>query len=345
MSRLEDWQFDLPDEFIASRPAERRDASRLMVLRPGEVTPADHVFSELPSLLQPGDLLVANDTRVMAARIPARRATGGRVEVLLLQPGPGVVEALCRPARRLKVGEVLSVDGGGRIEIVARPDDEGICRVRTEPTPAEIMASAGSLPLPPYIKRQADSTDSERYQTVFAGPLGAAAAPTAGLHFTPAVHEALADRGVAWATVTLHVGIGTFRPLRPEDLERGELHREAYEVPRATVDAIAAARGRGGRVIAVGTTSARTLESATPEGERVPRAGASSTRLFIRPPYTFRCTDGLITNFHLPGSSLLMLVAGLVGRERLLDAYRRAVQGGYRFYSYGDAMLLLPGSR
>jgi S-adenosylmethionine:tRNA ribosyltransferase-isomerase len=218
---------------------------------------------------------------------------------------------------------------------------EGIVELRLSRPAVDVMVDHGELPLPPYLGRAEQPADRERYQTVYANEPGSAAAPTAGLHFTEALFAALDDVGVQVARVTLHVGLGTFRPLRPEDLARGRLHEEWREVPEQTVAAIEATRARGGRVIAVGTTSARSLESATPEGQRVPEAVRGSTDLFLRPGYRFRTVDGLLTNFHLPGSSLLMLVAALVGRERLLSAYDTAVRDGYRFYSYGDAMLLL----
>lgn len=337
---LDDWDFPLPPERIARRPEERRSASRLMHLPLGGGDPRHLRFDALPGLLRPGDLLIANDSRVMAARLAARRATGAAVELVLLEPGPGEVEALARPARRLRAGEVLSLTGGGEVE-VTRAAIDGVVRLRFDRDPAEVMAAQGEVPLPPYLERPADAADRERYQTVYAGPLGSAAAPTAGLHFDPPLLARLEREGVGFATVTLHVGLGTFRPLRPEDLAAGRLHAERWEVPAATADRIRAARAAGGRVIAVGTTATRTLESATPEGSREPQAGAGVTTLFLRPGDRLRCVDGLVTNFHLPKSSLLFLVAALVGRERLLAAYDEAVRTGYRFYSYGDAMLLV----
>jgi S-adenosylmethionine:tRNA ribosyltransferase-isomerase len=336
---LDDWQFDLPDDAIARHPAARRDASRLMGLSLAGGAPVDHVFHELPSLLRAGDLLVANRSAVLPARLFATRPTGGRVELLLLGAGPGPVRALCRPLRRLKVGDILDAGGAGRIEVVEILADEGVAVVRTEPEPAELMARVGELPLPPYLGRAPVAADAERYQTVYADRAGSAAAPTAGLHFTPALIARLGDAGVGFTTVTLHVGLGTFRTLQPEDLARGELHEEPWEVDEAVAARVAEARAGGGRVIAVGTTSARVLESAWRDG--AVRPGRGSTRLFLRPPDRLRAVDGLITNFHLPRSSLLMLVACLVGRERLLAAYAEAVTRGYRFYSYGDAMLLV----
>ncbi|MEQ1570814.1 MAG: tRNA preQ1(34) S-adenosylmethionine ribosyltransferase-isomerase QueA, partial [Myxococcota bacterium] len=334
------WEFELPDALVARHPAGSRIGSRLMVV-PRSGGEVDHArFSELPDRLEPGDLLVGNDSRVMAARVRATRASGGAVELMFLEPGPGPIPALARPARKLRPGEVLQVAGGGTI-VVESVGGGGVVRVRTDPEPTELMAACGEIPLPPYLGRSAEPADRERYQTVYARPLGSAAAPTAGLHFDRPTFEALERRGVGFVTVTLHVGLGTFRPVRPEDVERGELHPERFAIPTATADAIRRTRAAGGRVIAVGTTSARALESATALGERIPSAGEGVTRLFVQPPYTFRAIDGLITNFHLPGSSLLMLVGALIGRDRLLAAYAEAVRSGYRFYSYGDVMLLV----
>ncbi|MCB9685276.1 MAG: tRNA preQ1(34) S-adenosylmethionine ribosyltransferase-isomerase QueA [Alphaproteobacteria bacterium] len=338
---LDDWDFDLPPERIARRPAERRTDARLMVVPLPTGSPRDARISDLPELLRDGDLLVANDSRVMRARLGARRATGGAVELLLLGAGPGEIEALARPARKLRVGDRLSVDGGSQVEIVGAAVD-GIVRVRFDEAPEAVMARAGRLPLPPYLERDADAEDDVRYQTVFADALGSSAAPTAGLHLDRELLATLAARGAGFATVTLHVGLGTFRPLRDEDVAQGELHPEVWTVPSATAEAVAETRARGGRVIAVGTTSARALQSATPTGATLPVAGSGTTRLFLRPPDRPTAFDGLLTNFHLPRSSLLMLVATLCGRERLLAAYADALLAGYRFYSYGDAMLLLP---
>ena len=334
---LADWDFELPDDRIARFPPADRGASRLLVVPPAGPF-VDTTFDRLGDWLGPGDLLVANDTRVVKARLFTRRATGGRVEVLLLGLGPGPIEALLRPARRLDPGEKLVIEGYDGPEVTflgARGD--GIFEVALDDALA-VTERFGVVPLPPYLGRDAVPADEDRYQTVYAGPAGSSAAPTAGLHFTPAGMAALAAEGVAWATVTLHVGVGTFRPVGEAELASGRLHREPFQVPAATRDAIAAAR----RVFAVGTTSVRTLEAATEAGARVPTAGAGDTELFIRPGYAFRCVDGFLTNFHLPRSSLLMLVAAKVGRERLFEAYAHALRGGYRFFSYGDAMLVLP---
>ncbi len=333
------YHFEPPPELVAQEPTIRREESRLLVV--GHDTLDDRGFAELDRLLEPEDLLVVNDTRVMPARCWVHRASGGRVELLFLEPGPGPVEVMLRPGRRLKPGEVLSGAGGERVELLARRDD-GSWQVCTTPEPMELMERLGRMPLPPYIKRDAAARDRERYQTVYAFPPGSAAAPTAGLHFGPDLLERLDARGVRRASVTLHVGPGTFRPLRQDDLDRGELHPERWTVPQATVDAIERARSRGGRVVAVGTTSVRALEAATPPGASLPRAGSGTTRLFLREGDRLRVPDALITNFHLPGSSLILLVAAVLGRERLLEVYGHAIARRYRFYSYGDAMLVLP---
>lgn len=336
---LHRWLFELPEDRIARFPPEKRDGGRLMLLP--ERGLEDRQIADLDLLLAPGDLLVVNDTKVLHARVHARRSSGGAVEALLLEPGPGPIQAMLRPSRRLKVGEVLEA-GVGTLTLLGRGSG-GAWVVQCSPEPLELMERVGEIPLPPYFQRAPDAADRQRYQTRFASEAGAVAAPTAGLHLSDALIARLSERGVGIATVTLHVGAGTFRNLRPEDLERGELHPERYRIPPQTAQAIADCKARGGRVIAVGTTSTRTLESCS-DGSGGVVAGEGSTRLFIRPGFSFRVIDGLLTNFHLPGSSLLMLVGALIGRERLLAAYAHAVREGYRFYSYGDAMLLLPGA-
>jgi len=334
------YRFDLPDELVARYPPTERGSSRLLHL-PLDGGPVRHGhFVDILDRLRPGDRLVVNDTRVLAARVAARRATGGKVELLLLEPGPGAVRALARPARKLKAGDRLSLASGGGATIVDEAV-EGVIRVAFDADPLDVMAAQGELPIPPYLGRSEEAVDRVRYQTVYADAPGSAAAPTAGLHFTDELLDALANRGVGLTRVTLHVGLGTFRPLRPEDLARGRLHEERIVVTEQAATELATTRREGGRVVAVGTTSTRTLEAATPVGARSPEPCDTRTDLFIREGYRFRCVDGLVTNFHLPGSSLLMLVAALAGRPRLLSAYDAAIQRGYRFYSYGDAMLLL----
>jgi len=334
------WDFELPADRIAAHPVTPRDAARLRVLSIDASEPDhDAHVSDLPTLLQPGDRLVVNDSRVLPARLFAERASGARVEVLLLGVGPGPVMALMRPAKKVKDGETLRVEGGGAITVLDRDEEAGTVRVQTDPPPALLMQAHGSMPLPPYLGRDATDADRERYQTVYAKEPGSAAAPTAGLHFTPDLLNRLVEAGIGVSAVTLHVGIGTFRPLRAEDVAAGVLHPEVWHVPVETAEAVAATRAHGGRVIAVGTTALRALEASLLDGRVA--AGGGTTRLFLRPPQRPRAVDGLMTNFHLPRSSLLMLVACFIGRDRLMRTYASALEGGYRFFSYGDAMLLV----
>jgi len=347
--RLVPYDYRLPESLIARYPPTDRDGGRLLDLR-GPAA-ADRRVVDLPGLLDPGDLLVVNDARVLSARIAARRQTGGAVEVLFLGNMPdedGALPAMLRPSRRLKPGERLRVQAGedlvdGLSVTLVDKQADGSWRVVASPSADAVMDAAGRLPLPPYFNRDAEALDTERYQTVFADKPGAVAAPTAGLHLTPALLERLDARGVRLARVTLYVGAGTFRNLRPTDLDSGTLHPERFEISAETAAAIADTRTRGGRVVSVGTTSTRCLESAA-LGGRLVRAGGGETRLFIQPGYRFKVVDRLLTNFHLPQSSLLMLVCALGGQARVLAAYRHAVAAGYRFYSYGDAMLVDPGT-
>ena len=333
--RRSDFEYSLPAGLIAQAPLAQRSASRLLLLDGATGCHEDRAFAELPALLQPGDLLVFNDTRVVPARLAAQRASGGRAELLLERPLPGngaMVQA--RGSNRLRAGEAL-VSPGGPVRLEARHAD--LWEVLLPEPALQFFERWGSVPLPPYITRAADAGDRERYQSLFARVPGAVAAPTASLHFDAALLAALAARGIASAMLTLHVGAGTFQPVRSENLDEHIMHAEWYELPAATVAAIAAARTAGRRVIAVGTTVARALESAG--AERL-QAGSGETALFIRPGFRFRVIDGLITNFHLPGSTLLMLVAAFAGLEPMRNAYAHAVQQGYRFFSYGDAMLI-----
>jgi len=333
---LSAYDYTLPKALIARRPPAARDGARLLHLGEGL---AHKKVLDLPDCLRPGDLLVVNDTRVMPARVHAKRTTGGAVEVLFLEGGDGPCKALVRPSKRLKIGESL-LAGSHSITLVAK-GEEGEWTVESSIAPAALMDAVGEMPLPPYLDRPEEAADRLRYQTVFADQLGAVAAPTASLHLSASLLDELASHGVGLAKLTLHVGIGTFRNLRPSDLAAPELHPEYFSVPQACVEKIRACRKAGGRVIAVGTTVTRTLESATPCGERVPHAGKGVTRLFLREGARFSCVDGLMTNFHLPRSSLLMLVCAFAGRERILSAYEAAISQGYRFYSYGDSMLIL----
>ena len=340
--RLLDYDFALPADQVARYPAARREDARLLSLLAGEVQEAR--AGDLPSLLRAGDLLVVNDVRVLRARIWLTRESGGSVEALLLGAGPGPVEAMLRPARRLRVGERLALAEpapgleGGSIELLERGSD-ATWRVAVHPSAQAVMDAVGHVPLPPYLGRMDERLDRERYQTVYAGPPGAVAAPTAGLHLSEDTLARLAAAGVELARLTLDVGAGTFRNLRSEDLDAGRLHAERYRIPADTVRRVAGARAAGRRVVAVGTTTARALESSS-STDGVLRAGESRTDLFIREGYAFRVVDVLMTNFHLPKSSLLMLVCAFGGRDRVMAAYARAVRDGFRFFSYGDAMLL-----
>lgn len=346
--KLADFEYDLPRELIAQRPTTRRDEARMLVHSVALDTTQHRHVSDLPGLLDAGDLLVVNDTRVLPARLHARRATGGVVELLLLAPEQGRVwRAMANPARKLKPGERLSVEGA-RVEarLLDRPDEHWRVELvdpdgADEPVEA-LLERVGRMPLPPYVKRGSDedeALDRERYQTVYATAPGAVAAPTAGLHFTSELLDALEQRGVRRASVTLHVGEGTFLPVQVDDLGDHVMHAERYVLPEQTVEAIEQTRAAGGRVVAVGTTTVRVLEScATPDGGL--RPGEGETRLFLLPGSKLAVVNALLTNFHLPRSTLLMLVSAFAGRERVLRLYREAVEQRYRFYSYGDAMLL-----
>jgi S-adenosylmethionine:tRNA ribosyltransferase-isomerase len=336
--------YDLPPELIAQGPPAERDRSRLLVVRRGPGTLDHHVFRDLPDLLAPGDLVVLNDTRVLPARLHGRRATtGGRWEGLFLRQTPeGLWELLAQTRGRPAVGEKIVVgDGPFTLRLCGRTAEGHWLAEPGEPgRPAELLGRYGAMPLPPYIRKgRAGPGDAERYQTVYAAHPGAVAAPTAGLHFTPAVFDRLRERGIERTQVTLHVGLGTFEPIRAADVSEHRMHREWCEVPAAAAAAVAACRGRGGRVVAVGTTVVRTLETVAAGGEVQPWSG--ETALFIRPPYQFRAVGALVTNFHLPRTTLLLLVAAFAGPELLKRAYQTAVAERYRFYSYGDAMLIL----
>jgi S-adenosylmethionine:tRNA ribosyltransferase-isomerase len=343
--RLEQFDYDLPPRLIAQEPAAARDQSRLLLVRRRERTLAHHVFADLPELLAPGDLLVLNDTRVLRARLLGRRArTGGKWEGLFLrEQAYGSWEMLCQTRGQLTTGETIEVEPGPLKLLLMERLPGGRWLVRpAEPGPAlELLGRYGAVPLPPYIRKgYAAPGDQERYQTVYARRPGAVAAPTAGLHFTPAVFDGLQRRGVEWRFVTLHVGLGTFQPIQTEDINRHRMHAEWGELPADTATAIRACRARGGRVVAVGTTTVRVLETAATDDEPV-RPWSGETDLYIYPPYAFRLVDALVTNFHLPRTSLLLLVSAFAGVDLIRQAYHIAVEAGYRFYSYGDAMLIL----
>jgi len=351
--RLSSYDFDLPESRIAQRPVEPRHASRLLAVEPDGSARHLQVW-DLQAELEPGDLLVVNDTRVLKARLKARRASGGAVELLLLDPlGDGCWRALARPAKRLKAGEILQLEAENQpplaVEVVGVDGPSGgrVIRFASERDTAAAMEGLlqryGEIPLPPYIHAH-DPSDDERYQTRYASRPGAVAAPTAGLHFSDALLKALADRGVELTRITLHVGLGTFRPVEDEDLTALELHSEWVEVSPEAVEAVAACRRRGRRVIAIGTTSVRSLEgvAALHGGVLTPYQGP--VNLVIQPGFRFQVVEGLLTNFHLPRSSLLLLVSALLGRQRLLDLYAEAITAGYRFFSYGDAMWIAPAA-
>ncbi|MBD2453138.1 tRNA preQ1(34) S-adenosylmethionine ribosyltransferase-isomerase QueA [Nostoc sp. FACHB-87] len=353
---LTGYDYILPPELIAQNPVVPRDSSRLLVVNStatgNNLAPLHHIFRDLPELLRPGDLLVMNNTKVIPARLYGNKSTGAEIEVLLLEERQNNCWlALVKPGKRFKLGSQIIFSGknsatpqltatvlendaatGGRLLQFDVPPGKSL---------VELLDNFGEIPLPPYITTTAAA--DEQYQTVYAEQPGAIAAPTAGLHFTPELLAKLRDRNIHQAFVTLHVGVGTFRPVEVEDVTTHEMHEEWIEVPAATVEQIRATKAAGGRIIAVGTTVVRSLEGAAQSGELQPFCG--KTNLFIYPGYQWRVVDGLITNFHLPRSSLLMLVSALIGRPRLLQIYQEAIASRYRFYSFGDAMLILPEAR
>ena len=335
--QLSDFDYHLPDELIAQHPPEHRGASRL--LHVDGMTLADLAFPDILERLQSGDVMVFNDTRVIKARLFGEKASGGKVEALVERVlDEHTVWAHVRASKSPKPGSKITFAGRWQAEMVERDDALFKLRFLDAENVFDILEASGKLPLPPYIERDTDSDDDSRYQTVYARERGAVAAPTAGLHFTEAMLDALRAKGVTLAYVTLHVGAGTFQPVRVENIAEHKMHSEIYEIPPATVDAIAAAHAAGRKVLAVGTTSMRALESAAQGGALV--AGRGETDIFITPGYRFRVVDRLLTNFHLPKSTLLMLVSAFAGVEAIRHAYRYAVEHRYRFFSYGDAMLL-----
>ncbi|HXD85811.1 MAG TPA: tRNA preQ1(34) S-adenosylmethionine ribosyltransferase-isomerase QueA [Urbifossiella sp.] len=333
------FDYELPERLIAQQPAPRRDESRLLVLHRGDGRLEHLVFRDLPELLAPGDLLVINDTRVLPARLIGHRdKTGGQWEALFLnKTADGLWEMLAKTRGHPVSGEAFIAEGGLRLILRGRTDEHHWLMAPDAPgEPDDLLVRFGQVPLPPYIRRgRAESDDAERYQTVYAEKLGSVAAPTAGLHFTPELLGRLQEKGIANAGVTLHVGLGTFAPVKVDDPAKHAIHREWCEVTAATCEAIRACRERGGRVIAVGTTATRTLETARMRPFR------GETDLYIRPPFDFRVVEGLITNFHLPRTTLLLLVGAFAGSDLLRRAYEEAIRHAYRFYSYGDAMLVL----
>lgn len=341
---VKDFNYHLPQELIARYPAPERDASRLMLLDRNAKTIGEDIFAHLGRYLQPGDLLVMNDTRVIPARLFGSKETGGSVELFLvkrLSDDGSEWECLLRGSKRFREGQKVLFDAGMSARVITRQSVETWRVAFSGIEPFDLwLEREGHIPLPPYLQRDDDARDRERYQTVIAEVPGAVAAPTAGLHFTRELLAALAAQGVGSACLTLHTGLGTFKPVRVDQVEDHRIHHEWYAIPAETADAIRLTKERGGRVVAVGTTSARALEFAADDEGRV-RPGAGEADIFIYPGYRFRVVDSLITNFHLPESTLLMLVAAFAGRDFVLDAYREAVARGFRFYSYGDAMLLI----
>lgn len=357
--KLSEFDYELPPDRIAQRPVEPRDAARMLVHDVRNDASRHALIRDLPDHLRPGDLLVVNDTKVLPARLFGRRSSGGAVELLLLGRGDsaGIWRAMLRPAKRVREGELLEIEGGSLQARALRRviDDDGkegpewllefIHPDGGDPDVVSHLGRIGRMPLPPYIERSRDRDhrfveDRDWYQTIFAREAGAVAAPTAGLHFTQELVASLAERGVETARITLHVGAGTFQPVATDNVEEHRMHAEEFRIEAPAADAIARTRARGGRVVAVGTTSARAIESSCDATGRV-RPTSASTRLFIIPGYRFRAVDALLTNFHLPRSTLLLLVSAFAGRDRIRKLYAEAIDRGYRFYSYGDAMLLL----
>ena len=338
--KTSDFDFYLPEELIAQTPLERRDTSRLLTLDKVTGETGHYHFYDLPQFLKPGDCLVLNNSRVLPARLIGHRPTGGVCEVLLLSDkGDNVWECLVRPGRKLRTGAQVIFGNGELTATIEAEESDGnrLVRFHYQGIFLEILEHLGKMPLPPYIK--AELQDNERYQTVYSKVMGSAAAPTAGLHFTPELLQTIQDMGVSICYVTLHVGLGTFRPVKAEDIQDHEMHSEFCQISQETADTINRTRANGGRVVCVGTTSCRTVESFAEEDGTM-RARSGWTNIFIYPGYRFKVLDALITNFHLPQSTLIMLVSALAGREHVLAAYEEAVKERYRFFSFGDAMFI-----
>lgn len=339
--QTEDFHFDLPSELIAQFPPAERGDSRLLYLKGDETQ--DLMFYELESLLQPDDLLIFNNTKVIPARLFGRKSTGGKIEILIERiTDEQQALAHIRSSKSPKAGATLILDGdNSEVEVIGR--EGALFQIQFNEPAIDVLNRIGHIPLPPYIERADGDDDQDRYQTVYAREEGAVAAPTAGLHFSDAMLERLAAKGIRQEFITLHVGAGTFQPVRVENIAEHVMHSERIEVPQAICDAVTETKAKGGRVIAVGTTVVRSLESAAREGELNPFSG--ETDIFITPGYQFKVIDGLLTNFHLPESTLLMLVSALAGHQRMMGAYQHAVDEKYRFFSYGDAMLILPDTK
>jgi S-adenosylmethionine:tRNA ribosyltransferase-isomerase len=337
--RTLDFNFYLPDHLIAQHPTAERTASRMLHVNGADGNLTDEAFSDFPNFLNTGDLLVFNDTRVIKARLFGQKHSGGNVEVLVERiTNQQVVHAHVRASRAPKVGNLIKLSDAFDVEVIARHDDLFELRFLSDYSVLELLEQYGALPLPPYITHEATVQDEERYQTVYSKHLGAVAAPTAGLHFNEAMLDKLKQKGVNIAYVTLHVGAGTFQPVRVDNIHEHKMHSELYNIPQATVDIIATTKQRGGKITAVGTTAMRALESAAQNGAL--QAGEGETSIFITPGYAFKVVDRLFTNFHLPKSTLLMLVSAFGGFDHIKKAYAHAIQQEYRFFSYGDAMLI-----
>jgi S-adenosylmethionine:tRNA ribosyltransferase-isomerase len=342
--RLSDFDYSLPPELIAQHPAAAREASRLMHLDPRSGKIATGRFRDIADYFAAGDLLVINDTRVRPSRLLGHKSSGGQVELLLLRRQAGAAEdwwCLRRSSRPLRPGMLLHFGGELSAQVLeGEAEQQILVRFSAGEDFEALLEQVGHLPLPPYIRRADTSADRERYQTVFARHTGALAAPTAGLHFTEEIFARLRSKGVEIASLTLHVGLGTFLPVRVDDIREHRMHQETYQIPAATAQAVNEAKREGRRVVALGTTAARTLETAVGAGGEL-RAGSGESDIFIYPGFRFRMVDGLVTNFHLPKSTLLMLVSALAGRDLVLEAYGQAIDAGFRFFSYGDCMLVL----
>ena len=335
-----DFNYHLPDSLIAQKPLAERTASRLLHLDRVSGAVNDGQFTDFLDLLNANDFVVFNDTKVIPARLYGHKASGGKIEILIERiEGERQALAHIKASKSPKPDSLLNLDGGAICRVIERENDLFRLQFETEQTLLDLLADIGHIPLPPYIERADDSDDLERYQTVFAKQAGAVAAPTAGLHFDQAALDKLDAKGIAKAFVTLHVGSGTFQPVRADDLADHVMHKEFYQVSQATVDAVQQARARGGRVVAIGTTAVRALESASRSGSL--QAGFGDTDLFITPGYQFKSVDAMLTNFHLPESTLLMLISAFAGYDAVMQAYQHAIQQQYRFFSYGDAMVII----
>jgi S-adenosylmethionine:tRNA ribosyltransferase-isomerase len=340
MMKKSDFHYVLPESLIAQQPLDKRDSSRMLLVDSASNRLGDQKFTDFVDLLQPEDLLVFNNTKVIAARLYGKKQTGGKVEILIERiTNDFHAIAHVKASKSPKPGAVIELDGDFNCTILARKDDLFELEFNNNATIHEVLQQIGHIPLPPYIEREDNKADRERYQTVFAENLGAVAAPTAGLHFSQKILDKITDKGIRSVFVTLHVGSGTFQPVRVENLDEHLMHKEYFEVSESVVLAVEQTRKRGGRVIAIGTTSVRALESASVTGSL--KAGMGDTDLFITPGYQFRSVDAMLTNFHLPESTLLMLVSAFAGYERIMKAYQHAIENEYRFFSYGDAMFIL----